>query len=105
MGGHVKPQFALTMQPVLPIKFIGRFESFNEDFGKLLKMLNVDKPVDYFNITHHATGANSKLSQYYTKECVELVQQIYQKDFEIFGYSMEPNFEVKKAPNFEVKES
>jgi hypothetical protein len=35
----------------------------------------------------HARGANSKLREYYTDRTVDLVREIFARDFELFGYS------------------
>jgi hypothetical protein len=35
----------------------------------------------------HARGASSKLTEHYTPRAIELVQEIYAGDFELFGYS------------------
>jgi len=35
----------------------------------------------------HARGANAKLRQHYTGQTIELVREIFARDFELFGYS------------------
>lgn len=79
MDIHVRPQY--TYIPEKP-DFLGRFESLEEDFKKLCEKLNVRLDLPHKNFTH-----KTNYKDYYDDKTLELVQKIYEKDFNIFGYS------------------
>ena len=90
---HMIPQIETTENLESQIlTHVIHLENFERESTWLLDRLNLfGTPANYFE-GYHATNATSKLSQYYTKECVELVAEIYGKDFEYFGYSKIPQF-------------
>lgn len=96
LDSHFRPAWALTFYPLVNYNKIIKLENFNHEFIPILDILNLPgKPEDY-KWTDHATNASAKLSDYYTQECVELVQDIYGKDFEYFGYDKTPHFALKE---------
>ena len=52
----------------------------------------------------HARGATSKLGLHYTPHAIELVRQIYAKDFDYFGYSRDIS-DAQSAPGAYIGES
>ena len=66
-----------------------RFETLNEDFGSLLNDLGLSPgELEKLNITKRRS-ASRPLQEFYTAETVALVRQLYDRDFETFGYARE----------------
>lgn len=67
------------------IGFIGRFEDFDSEMNKLLKILGYDGPS--INIQKINYSKHEKYTSYYNnKETIKYVSKIYKKDFRRFGY-------------------
>ena len=65
------------------VDFIGRFESLNEDFQRVCKRINV-----YSDLPHLGQKPKIDRSKYsYSMQMQEKVVSLYQRDFELFGYS------------------
>ena len=64
------------------IDFIGRFESLENDFNRILNDLKL-QPVE---LPHHNITNHKHYSSYYCKESREIIQNFYQEDFQFFGY-------------------
>ena len=69
----------------LKMDFIGKFESLEKDFNKILLDLNFP-PIDlpHYNITSHEHYAH-----YYCQESREIIENFYRNDFSYFGYDFE----------------
>ena len=93
MDIHWCPQSDLLGYAKIKYDFIGRFENFNEDFQFVIAKILEKEPHKIKDIIAvdqtHQTNANNYLGEYLTKEAQSLIQKIYQKDFENFGYSYE----------------
>ena len=97
MDNHFKPMWAVTMHPVITYDKIVHLENFNEEFQEVMNSIGIPgKASDYFS-AEHATKAGNKLSDYYTPQCVRLVQEIYGGDFYHFEYSKTPQFSLKRS--------
>lgn len=87
---HFTTQSALLMVNSVDYTFIGRFEGFQQDFLQMQNLLydikHTGQSYEDFG-KHHASNANEKLTQYYGPRETELVREIYQADFDFFGYS------------------
>lgn len=93
---HWRVQYYMTYQAGIRYDFVGRFERLNEDIEKVLGQLGLEK---YFTAAlrgskqqkaygqQHATGADQKISQYYTPQLQTMVYQKFEIDFEYFRYS------------------
>jgi len=82
---HFKPayEFVYDDKGNLIVDFLGKVENFHEDYSYVLNQLG--KPVKENN----GTGPKSyRLQDYYTDESFETVNNIFHKDFELFGYVM-----------------
>ncbi len=66
--------------------FIGQVENINEDFKTVCNLLNIP-----FSILPHKNQNKDSIyySKHYDKETLNLVREIYKKDFEAFGYNLE----------------
>jgi len=79
---HWQPQVLYLPED---LNFIGRFESFNEDFQRLLKTVGVET----LSIKHLNKTPRKKYHEYYTTKLVDLVAEMYAEDIRRFGYSFE----------------
>ncbi|MGQ3487949.1 sulfotransferase family protein [Roseovarius pacificus] len=64
--------------------FIGRFELFGPQFESIKAFLGINVPSR--NVSRHATGASGKLDEFMTENAVSLIKEIYEFDFNNFGY-------------------
>lgn len=91
-NNHWRLQVAEICADVVPYDFIGKQETFSEDMAKIWAHIAPNHPIPEFaraNKSPSITGANSRLSEYYTPELVALVRTAYQPDFERFGYPLD----------------
>ena len=84
---HVQPQHLIAQPDLIKYDFIGRFESLHDDYKYLQKKLEIDLPFPTHKDVHFPpTHATDLLNKYYSKEALEIVERIYEKDFQTFGY-------------------
>ncbi len=105
-NAHWAPQTSILLIPYSEFDFTGRVETLDEDLGQVLQRFSgcslstnetvVEREraeensssVEKINpIFSNATGAGSKQAFYYEEESIEIVKQLYHKDFETFRYS------------------
>ena len=79
---HFRPQWANLHIDYLPLSFIGRLEKMSETQAWLS-----DHGVELFNMYPHRTNASDKIRMFFGAEEKRLVDMIYARDFELFGYS------------------
>ncbi len=85
MDNHWRHQYYSTYQDSIDYHFIGKLESFDEDFSFIMNKLGA---LEYYKQeARHATGSASKLREYYTDDLLNRVYKLYQVDFETFGYT------------------
>lgn len=89
MDIHWMPQAVLLRPDTVFYDVIGRFETFQVHFEKVISKIepsflagNSD-----FDFSKHKTGANSKAIELIGSEEADLIRELYAKDFEIFDYS------------------
>lgn len=88
LNEHFKPQWCLTMYPLVSYDLIIRLESINTEFQQIIDLLSIPgTPKDYQWCENSVKAKN--FLHLYTPRCVQLVQEIYKEDFQYFGYSME----------------
>ena len=103
---HFSSQASLLMVEHVEYDFIGRFESFETDFLQLqASYFNVTRPNQSYESfgKHHASNANDKLARYYGPREVALVQEIFKRDFELFGYSEDISEAIQQAGPVDVR--
>lgn len=94
MDIHWMPQAYLLPLATENLDFIGKFETFQDDWTFILKTMQERSNIQNSNlfqsqnITWHNTGANEKIKNYYTPETVDIVKELYRIDFEKFGYEL-----------------
>ncbi|WP_337660038.1 sulfotransferase family protein [Anderseniella sp. Alg231-50] len=85
---HWTSQSVLLHQPEVSFDFIGRFENLAVDAARILKEIGCDREFpSQKDVGFAATGAQSKLDQYYNATTRQLVNDIFAKDFENFAYT------------------
>ena len=83
---HWRLQTTIVMPALIKYDFIGRIESFAQDFGQVLKRFNasaelmaaIPQPVNQTTQIYHAAA--------YDQELADRVYDMYQEDFTNFGY-------------------
>lgn len=84
---HWAPQHVLLKQPELGFDFIGRFEDLQEDAARILREIGCDKSFpSQKDVKFAPTNAKSKIDRYYTDDTRTLVNELFERDFQIFGY-------------------
>ena len=79
----------------LGVDFVGRFESFADDMQIVLRRLNLS--VENGAIPHANRSQRMATESYYCDAEIEAVQHAYRCDFEAFGYSLIPRWELERA--------
>lgn len=80
---HLEPQHIFICENErVNVSFLGRFESLQEDFNHLCKILGSD-----IKLPHKNQSTHRQYRDYYSEKSKEIVMQRYHKDIEIFSYS------------------
>jgi hypothetical protein len=74
------------------LNFVGRVETLRDDLNYILKRIGSTTANGLTTWDHHRTGANSRLKELFTPECIEIVRFVYEQDFAAFGYPLEPDW-------------
>lgn len=67
------------------VNFVGKFETLEEDFQKILKKIGFKKILHNPEVKKNNRKHNS-YKKYYDQKTLDIVNKIYEKDFELFGY-------------------
>lgn len=86
MNPHWRVQADQTMQGVIAYDFIGRFERFAEDFTEVLQRIGGEREIE--TVRPHSTGSGGSLDAEMTDRARRMIQKIFERDFEMFGYRM-----------------
>lgn len=91
MDRHWRPLTDALLLPRIRYDQLGRVERLGEDFGRVLERIGARKHAARAagpptNVTH----AGDQIATHYDGPCVDLVRRIYRRDFEAFGYSLDP---------------
>lgn len=85
-NSHFRPQHVNLDYPRVGYDAI----FFLENLGALPRFLSTICPdFQLETFAPHSRGAGSKLAEHYTERAVDLVRDIFARDFELFGYSRE----------------
>ncbi|WP_185962540.1 sulfotransferase family protein [Thalassomonas sp. M1454] len=86
---HWAPQTSILLIPIEEFDFIGKFENLNDDLAFIINKIKGQESTnnDFSRKGPPSTSATDKVKKYYDSECVELMQQMYSKDFELLGYN------------------
>jgi hypothetical protein len=89
MDPHWRIQYYQTYQDVVEYDFIGKIESFTEDFNFVLSKISVDYDKFLSNERRHTKDADGLLLDFYTSELANIVQEKFAIDFDYFGYPLD----------------
>lgn len=91
MDAHWRPQWALCRPGAIAYHKIGYLETIDTDIAGIFGHLNAKRSVSYFlpsvSGREHGMSASTRLDEFYDSEAAGMVQAIYSRDFEFFGYS------------------
>lgn len=82
---HFIPQYKFLCNQFgnINIDFIGRFENIDNDFKTIINEINCDVQLSHTNKSNKIT---KKYTDFYTKKSINIIQNIYKKDIELFEY-------------------
>lgn len=86
---HWTPQIYILQPDQVNYSYIGRFENFAEEFREVIQSIqpNQTEQFDSLKVDFHKTGASSKVKDYIGEEEQQLILEIFDQDFQFFGYS------------------
>ncbi|MFC2970475.1 sulfotransferase family protein [Acidimangrovimonas pyrenivorans] len=86
---HWMSQSFLLQPRSMAYDFIGRFEHLQADLDRLFTRLGLPRDALQTEITH-ATSAGDKIKAHYGDAELDLVRELYEEDFNSFGYGWSP---------------
>jgi len=72
---------------MLPMDFIGKVENIEEDYNKLVKLLN--SPISKTPLYKKNVSKHDHYTTYYDKDMIQIVNKLFEKDIETFKYKFE----------------
>ena len=81
---HIRPQsfFIYNNKRIIP-DFIGRFETLEDDFEKVKKIVDIKKKLSHLNVNSNKYSKKD----FYDDETYNMIYDIYKNDFDMLGYS------------------
>ena len=81
---HLRTQYSwiVDLDGKLMVDWIGKFESLQEDLGKLCTRMGWAA----VKLEKHNSSVHRSYRDYYTQETAEIVAKAYERDFELGGY-------------------
>ena len=70
----------------IPLDYIGRFESLSEDFQEICDLMHIPE----IKLPHKIKGAGSDYREFYDKESINIISEVYKEEIKMFGYYFEP---------------
>lgn len=86
MDNHWRPQYYLSCSGEIDFDFVGRLENFYSDFYAIGSQINSQFSEYYGVENRHKTNSNSYMNSYYTSSLYSKVFDIFEIDFDKFGY-------------------
>jgi sulfotransferase famil protein len=85
--GYMKPQiyWLKSFNGSIPCDYIGRFENLIDDFKEVCETLNIS----HITLPHKIKGSGKDYREYYDKDSINLVEEVYKEEIEMFDYSFE----------------
>lgn len=84
---HWAPQTSIFLVPFENFEFIGKFENLNQDLSYIISKIKDEKlSEDFSRKGPPSTSASDKIRKFYDGECVNIMQQVFAKDFELLDY-------------------
>lgn len=83
---HFQPQTTFVCDDdTVIVDYIGKLENMESDFKFVCSKIGYD----YESLAIHRKGKHRHYTSYYTDETRKIVEHIYQKDMDLFGYTYE----------------
>lgn len=112
IDGHTFPIASSSLIGEADYDYVIRFENFENDVKEIIRSC-FDSDID---VSHKGvkTNAGEKIQKFYTAECVNIVKKLYEKDFQVLGYSQDIELATKlpdlpysglRIPDLYIKES
>ena len=85
--GMLRPQtyWIKNFNGSIPLDYIGRFETLIEDFQNVCKLMHFP----HITLPHKIKGSGEDYQEYYDKNSIAIITEVYQEEIKIFGYSFE----------------
>jgi len=83
---HLRAQTDHLDAPGIPVEFIGRVESFNDDFAVVLDRLKASDEIRREAVTKANESTHKPWLEYYTPDLAERIYRAYESDFDRFRY-------------------
>ncbi len=82
--GMLMPQtyWLKNLKGEIDLDFIGRFESLEDDFKEIQKVLNVPD----ISLPHRIKGSTDDYRDYYDDESIKIISEIYREEISLFDY-------------------
>jgi len=83
----LKPQmyWLKSFKSTIPLNYIGRFESLQEDTHKIFELLKLKET----SLPHLLKGSTDNYKKYYDNETNNIIMDIYKEDIDTFGYKFD----------------
>ena len=90
---HFVPQYIYVCDEDknILVDFLGKFESLEEDFSRLLELLNRKEDLSKANKSKHLS-----FKKYYDDMAFAVVKELYKDDFELFDYNKKDLYSFEK---------
>lgn len=86
---HYRPQVSNLLVGLIDLTEIHYLENFSDTCQSIVDAIGGG--VNFSARNTHATGANTKLRKHLNDEAEALVKKLYRDDFQVFGYSTNPD--------------
>jgi hypothetical protein len=83
--GMLRPQtyWIKDFSGLIPLDYIGRFETLNKDFQEACNAMRIPQ----ITLPHEIKGSGDDYCEYYDKDSINIVKEVYKEEIEMFGYS------------------
>ena len=70
----------------LIVDHIGKYEHINEEWDRISEEIGIKDKIFYSSLSKQNASKHGDYKEYYTNELVDIVKDVYKKDFEMFNY-------------------
>jgi hypothetical protein len=83
--GKLRPQtyWIKNFGGSIPLDYIGRFETLIEDFQEICRVMRIP----HITLPHKLKGSSEDYREYYDKDSIDIITQVYKEEIKMFGYS------------------
>ena len=87
---------SMPHQKISLVDFVGYYENLEEDFEVIKDRLQLDANVKLKHINKTSEEKKLDYKNFYTEETRKIVQNVYQKDIDLFGYNFDSSSILQK---------